>query len=392
MGPKRLRLMVSRIPDSSFESGIPDQNLRDLKETVVGDNTKVIDTLGISWSVQPRKRGSAQIRVWISGKPFSISTGQKSVAALSKATQIRLIQDWLKRNPVVRQEAATFEGEVKRFLSLKYEGRRPRTVEAVRRDLERLQEVLGVTLVKDATKARCEARKDAMRGEMAPATWRDFLSRAAKFFRWQVAEKNLESDPLVNFRRPVKKEFGRREDVWDSERFEKTLALLSGEDREMLVIFRETGMDPADLFHFDPKKNLVEASEGAGKFWKIRKVREKAKSDAECVDQPLSTAAKAILLPRRGNWYDLSRYGSAASFGCAIRKRIKAAQVKAGYSDPLAIKALRHTFATYHATRYLEGRGGPPMEVLRKWMGHAPSSRTLEAVYMHTQSSGRYQE
>ncbi len=358
----------------------------------MSDNKIAVDTVGLTWSVQPRKKGNAQIRLWVGKIPIAISTGHKNPGALSKSAQARLISDHFRKHPVEVTQDTSFASEISRFVTLKYEGRKPKTIREVIDGLERLQTVLGVSKVEDVTKRLCETRKDALRGTMAPATWKGFLARAAKFLRWEISEGNLKFDPLVNFQRPAKKEMGRREDIWEPERYEGALSRLSGEDREMLVIFRETAIDPSDLFHLNPKKHIVKAVGPNGPFWKILKVRQKAKSSSEKIDQPLSKKAAEVILPRLENWFDFSRYTDSHSFGCAIRKKLHRAQKEAGFSPTFGIKALRHTFATYHANRYLEGKAGPPMEVLRQWLGHAPSSRVLEGVYMHTESSGMYQE
>lgn len=292
----------------------------------------------------------------------------------------------------------TLEGEIERFLELRYEGQAPNTVREARRLLEQFRVVLGVSRVAELTKAAVEAKKAELQAGRSPKYWKNFLTAARKFCRWQVAEGHIPSDPLVNFKNPSRKKFGKRTEVWTEERLEATLAELGPWDRELLMVLRWTGMDSTDLFQLS-RAHIVQARDSAGgSFWKLYKLRAKAKSEDEVMDQPLSSRIQAIVLAR---WEAAGApdarlwpmpYQDGDNFATAFLRRVKAAQARAGQDPPLDIKSLRHTWATYHAKRYIDGQGGPPMEELRRWAGHARDSRVLERLYVHAKASGRFMD
>jgi integrase len=351
----------------------------------MSDNIIPVDTLGLSWSVHARKRGTVQIRLRLEGKPFSISTGVKNPSDLSRSQQVTIIRDWLAKKP--KTKSGTIDSEITRFIRLRYEGRAPKTTEDAERFLRRMVEVLGLRRVTDLSKDRCEVGKVALRATWKAKTWANGLSIMRSFARWEVGEGNLKEDPFVNFRFPSKSEFGRREAVWEPERYEAVREILTGDDREIFTVMYETGMDSSDVYQLRPE-HLVEVKAKGKRFWKLHKLRAKAKSSREIISQPLSKVAAKILVGREP--WDLSRYLTAQSFAANLLKRVHKAQVKLGFKDRLSIKHLRHTFATRHAQRFLEGEGGPPMGVLRSWLGHAKDSRTLERLYIHAETSDLY--
>jgi integrase len=372
-----------------FESDSPLVNLIGLGENRVLDNKKSVDPLGLKWTVVARPDKQAQIRFRAGGKQVSISTGFKNPKALSAVQQAGLIRKWLKSNPVEKRGKTTFEAEVTRFIRFQYEGKASHTVKEAEAHLKRFQTILGVSAVEQVTKKLCEAKKTQLQGAYSPKTWKNFLTGIRKFIRWQIGEGVLLSDPLMNFKNPSRKTFGRRLTTWDLERYKKTLKALKPLDREILTILYETGIDSADFFALRPSHIIEARRPDKTKFWKLYKLRAKAKSSDEMIDQPLSSEALKVILPRLSEWFSLPSYSTSNSFVASFLRRVKKAQVKAGF-EPMDIKSLRHTFATRHAKRFLDGAGGPPMEVLRQWMGHAPSSRVLETVYVHTRSNGLY--
>lgn len=354
----------------------------------ISDNIDTVDTLGLSWAVIPRKRGSAQIRLRVGGTQVAISTGVKNPADLSRSRQVELIRAWLSKRPAA--PTGEIGEEISRFMRLRYEGRAPKTIEDAERFLRRMVGVLKVSKVSDLTKPRCERFKDALRASWKAKTWANGLSVMRSFAKWEVGEGNLISDPFVNFRFPAKSEFGRRTEVWDLDRYLAVREELSGDDREIFTVMYETGMDSSDIFQLR-KEHIVEfRPKGKPKFWGIHKARAKGKSSREIIIQPLSTEAAKILV----DWkpWDFSRYTTAQSFAANLLKRVHKAQVRLELPGRLSIKHLRHTFATRHAQRYLDGEGGPPMEALRQWLGHSPDSRTLERLYVHTETSSLYMD
>lgn len=378
-------------PVERFESDCPLVNFTDSQENPMGDNKKSVDTLGLRWVVVKRDKGFPQLRFRVHGRQVSVSTETR--APLSKAKQTALIRAWLAANPVKAKGAAGFTSEIERYIRLQYEGKATHTVYEVRLHLSAFRDALGVQSVQEITKRLCEARKDSMQAGRSPKTWKNMVTSVRRFLRWEISEGNLPQspDPIANFKNPSRKLFGRRVAVWELERYTKTLAKLRGDDRDFLTIIHETGIDSADAYQLRPA-HIVQARRADGsKFWKLYKLRAKAKSADEMIDQPLSKEAQRVILPRLEKWWDVSRFSGAMTFASGFLRRVQKAQRAAGF-EPMDIKSLRHTFASRHAKRYTEGAGGPPMEELRRWMGHAPSSRILESVYIHTKSTGLYMD
>jgi hypothetical protein len=362
---------------------------------------KMDGLIGLKWSVAARPEGTAQIRFRLDGRQISISTGHRDPGALTKKQQGEMIARWVEAHGMklpTPAGAVTLEEEIARFLRLRYEGQAENTVREARRLLEQFRVTLGVSQVSEVTKALCEAKKEAMQAGRSPKYWKNFLTACRKFCRWEVAEGNLSSDPLVNFKNPSRRKFGRRREVWPEERLEATLAELSPLDRELVTVLRWTGIDSSDLFQLE-KSHVVQARTPEGRlFWKLYKLRAKAKSEDEVYDQPLSSRAEPILLAR---WEAAeapdsrlwpTAYCDGESFADALLRRVKAAQERAGQVPTMDIKSLRGTWATYHAKRYVEGRGGPPMEELRRWGGWARDSRVLERLYIHAKASGLFMD
>lgn len=362
---------------------------------------KIDGLIGLKWSVAARSEGTAQIRFRLNGRQISISTGQRDPLALTKKQQADIISRWVEAHGLKLPTpggVVTLEGEIDRFLTLQYEGASENTLREARRLLTQFRETLGVEKVSEVTKALCEAKKADMQAGRSPKYWKNFLTAARKFLRWQVSEGHLPSDPLANFKNPSRRRFGRRTEVWTDERLEATLPELSPVDRELLQVLRWTGMDSSDLFQLS-KSHIIQARDPSGRtFWKLYKLRAKAKSEEEVMDQPLSSRVESIILARwRAQENPNSRlwpmtYCDGESFADAFLRRLKAAQARAGQDPPMDVKSLRHSYATYHARRYVEGRGGPPMEELRRWMGHARDSRVLEKLYIHAKASGQYMD
>lgn len=357
-------------------------------------DTKLPSLLGLTWAVIDRKVGSAQIRFRINRRPVSISTGKKKASAVTDAEARALIERWFAKNRrrwAPPAAAGSFMSEVDRFITFRCDGRRPNTVAEVLRHLRALQEALGVGAVHEITKKLCEDRREALLASREPRQRKALLTTWRRFCRWEVEEGNMAEFPFVNFRNPSSKEFPVHTEIWTPERYVATLEQLRHDDAEILAVIRWSGLDPADVWELAPR-HFVRVP-----FLKLHKVRSKAKSNAEVVDQPVSSKILPIIEARlaaaisKGSklWPTTL---SMVSFGSMFLERVKTAQRKAGFDDTLPLKPLRHTFATYHADRYLRGEGGPPMEELRRWMGHAPDSRVLERLYVHVVSNERFMD
>lgn len=364
------------------------------------------ELIGLNWSVVPRPEGNAQIRFRLRSLPpgkqqVAISTGYPKPDHFTKQEQAAIIWRWAEANGIKLDAAPmpvlSFNAELERFLKLQYDGQAESTVSEAKRLLEQMRDTLGIVAVPEITKKLVEAKRDALREGRSPKYWKNFLTAARKFARWQLSEGHLKEDPLVNLKNPSRKTFGRRTAIWSEPRFEATLAQLSSADRDVMLVLRWTGMDISDLYHL-AKEHIIEAVDEQGRrFWKLYKLREKAKSEEEVMDQPLSTKIESILMARwnaqadpQGRLWTFTQYADDHTFATALLERVKRAQVRAGQTPTMDIKSLRHTFATYHANRYVQGQGGPPMEELRRWMGHARDSRVLERLYVHAKASGRF--
>lgn len=354
---------------------------------------KTSTLVGLKWHVARRPEGSAQVRFRFGGRLISISTGKKNPSAVTAAEARQLIEDWFKREkrrwvpPSDRR--AEYAAEVERFITFVMAGRAPRTVMEARRLLTRFGAVLEVKAVHEVTKDLCESKRGPLLDGLAARHQKAFLTIARKFCNWEVAEGNMPAFPLVNFKNPSRMEFPVRDVIWTDDRFEATLPHLRPDDQEILLVIRWSGLDPADIWGLTPKHFMLEP------FLKFHKVRAKAKSTVETIDQPVSSRIRAIITRRLERPIDGRLWKTAArseTFATNLLDRVKTAQRAAGYTDMLDIKSLRHTFATYHAGRYIRGEGGPPMEELRRWLGHAPDSRVLERVYVHATSSDRFMD
>jgi hypothetical protein len=358
--------------------------------------------IGLKWSVVARSEGTAQIRFRLNGRQISISTGHTDPDALTKKEQADMISRWVDAHGMrlpTAESVVTLEGEIERFLRLQYEGAAGNTVREARRLLEQFARGLGVSRVEEVTKALCEAKKAELQAGRSPKYWKNFLTAARKFCRWQLAEGHLTTDPLANFKNPSRRKFGKRSEVWSEERLEATLSQLSPWDRELLIVLRWTGMDSSDLFQLSKAHVLQSRAPDGRLFWKLYKQRAKAKSEEEVMDQPLSSRILPIILARweaqedpQGRLWPMPEYKDGENFGTVFLRRVKAAQARAGQDPPMDIKSLRGTWATYHSRRYIEGRGGPPMEELRRWGGWARDSRVPERLYIHAKSSGMFMD
>lgn len=363
---------------------------------------KMDGLIGLPWSVVAREDGNAQIRFRLNGRQIGVSTGHRDPDALTKKQQAELIAKWIAANGETLpapEGVVTLDGEIARFLRLQYEGQAENTVREARRLLEQFRVVLGVAQVSELTKKLCEEKKAELQAGRSPKYWKNFLTAARKFLRWQIAEGHLAVDPLANFKNPSRRRFGRRSEIWSEERLEATLAELNPKDRDLLLVMRWTGMDSSDLYQLS-RSHIIQARSPDGRtFWKLYKQRAKAKSEEEVMDQPLSSRILPIILARLeaqedpdGRLWPMPEYQDGESFGTMLLRRVKAAQARAGQEPAMDVKSLRGTWATYHSRRYVEGRGGPPMEELRRWGGWARDSRVPERLYIHAKSSGQYMD
>lgn len=339
------------------------------------------------FSVHARPRGSCQIRFRLDGVPQSVSTGTKNKRQAEAQAQAVLTRWLIAHGKTTAKGKTSLQAAAAGFLDTQYANLKPSTRDEAELILRRFQECFPVPNVQDITPELFKARAGKLKGAAAPKYWANILSTCRRFARSLVAEGNLVQDFTAGIPMPPKGSFNVREETWTEEELEATLAAVAPFDAEVLTVMRWTGMDTADVFALR-RKHLVKDETGA---WMIKKRREKGKSDAETILQPLGSKALPILKAR----YDSTRhpedrlfgdaFASIRSFNTSLMGRVRRATAPLGL--PLKnLKALRHTFATYHAER------GVPLDVLRKWMGHAKDSRTLDRVYVHRASTARFMD
>lgn len=349
------------------------------------DNASAL--LDLSWSVQPREG-----RAWVAmfrwrGKQVAVSTGEATEAKAKEAAS-KVIFRWFEKQgekaPVT--VSAAFPDAVRGFLEAKYMSRKPATAKEAEIILRRLSGLLNEDWGK-LTRQTFKPVIPKLKGDASPKYWKNILVTTRKFWRWAVEEKLAVEDVTLGLDGPRSIDFKIRQDIWEDHELESVVKELPEREARAVQIIRWTGLDPADLWNLK-KRHFVKDKGGV---WKIVKLREKAKSEKEIIDQPLSSKARDLLmgLHAKAKGPDTpifpTSYRSAQVFTVLLWRKVSRVQGQLGLRT-LHVKALRHTFATYHAERDV------PIDVLRKWMGHAPDSRVLDRVYLHRGSTSRYMD
>lgn len=269
---------------------------------------------------------------------------------------------------------------VERFMAFTYQDMKASTKKQSERYLRYLLPYLTMPL-KDISSSIFEAILPALRGASAPKEWANRLSVYKRFFKFCVDRDWILKSPCAHIKPPPKISFGGRSDLdlWTEERFEKVKAILPEQFKDALDVLYFTGIDVGDLYTLLVREVLVKD----GNFI-IQKIRGKAKSRRELIQCPISSKIKSIFegaLIGKGPADRVLPFKNVSrkQFQDKFLKRLKLAQVAAGYKDTKDVKSLRHTFATRHASR------GVPMWQLKKFMGHTPESTILESLYVHDQ-------
>lgn len=349
------------------------------------DNTAAF--LDLSWSVQPREG-----RAWVAmfrwkGKQVAVTTLEHSEAK-AKQRAPEVIARWFKKHgeKVPLSRTASFAEAAREFLEAKYLSRKPATAHEVRIVLDKVAGIMPEAWG-NLTRKTAKPYWPRLKGSASPKYWKNILTITRKFWRWAVEEGIAVEDVTEGLEGPRSKDFGIREDVWTDEEVEAVLGALRPTEAQAILIIRWTGLDPADVWNLK-KKHMVKDKDGA---WKIVKVREKAKSEKEIINQPVSSKVRDLLVKlhskAKGSDTPLLQtpFRSAQVFTVLLRRHVLRAQAALGLR-PLAVKSLRHTFATFHAERDV------PIDVLRSWMGHTADSRVLDRVYLHRGSTARYMD
>jgi integrase len=340
----------------------------------------------------PKRGKYYQVRFRYNGKQIGIAsklTNKKEADENARP----IIREWWVKNAVTEARQAGDPLPLSEAVSQYIRAKEPRWKETnkvvVQRILNGLKEVLSDIPIQEMTTDLFGSKLEELKGASSSKYWANRLSTFRSFFKWCIIMDYLYKDPTAGIEFPSRIHFGTRKkkDCWTDEEFEKVLTELPREYREGLMVLRYSGIDVSDLFalkkeHFrkDAKENL-----------KLIKTREKAKSVAETYDQPINSKIKPLINRRlkkakqdEDKLFKFS-FETPRKFSSAIGKRVRRAFERLEL-EPKDCKSLRHTFATYHVNRDV------PMIQLRKWMGHAPGSRTLEAIYDHAESSAEWMD
>jgi integrase len=320
------------------------------------------------------------------------TTSSRKALRLAKA----LLRQVMEQTPTHEPErvpvpSLSFKAESERFLHQEYISRfrKPRTLEKVRLCLKRLALLMPSDELSQIDRAGYDAIAQAIRAEdPSPKYWCDLLCLHKKFFRWLLEDGKISADPTKGWKLPPKETFGKGETVWKEEEYETFISHCPKGDREIYEVLYHTGMSPADIFNLKRKHLVCPQGE-----WRIVKLREKAKSSLETINQPISSKVLPVILSRLKTTKDPEEnlFPSTAKDQFAwVRKftdrRLHLWRKLFPGTPPKDLKAFRHTFASRWAEKDV------PLDVLRAWCGHTPSSRTLEAVYIHRTSTARYME
>lgn len=381
--PKAISGQAGQVRDR-FNSGkwlhIPPENeeMRTIREQVI---------ILPPYSVHARAAGNCEIRFRLDGVQRSISAGtknQRQAESVAKAVLAR----WLAaQGKTTAGKKTGLRGEIDAFVEVQYRDLKRATRDEAILILNRFEAAYPLPHVQDITPEVFRAGAGRFRGEASPKYWANILATVRRFSRALVDQGKIVQDFTKGTPMPKRSAFGRREVTWTEDELAAVLEVLTPLDRDALTVMRWTGLDSSDVFELR-RKHLVKDETGA---WVIKKQREKAKGPEETILQPIGSVVRQILMDR----YKATRlpadrlfdadFLDARSFTSSLRDRVRRATASAGL--PLKhLKALRHTFATYHAER------GVPLDVLRRWMGHAPDSRVLDRIYVHRASTARYMD
>lgn len=358
----------------------------------------------ITYSVHERPIGNASIkfRTEKGGKPFTTSSGVRKKRQVTTAVATLAIEDWLAKGPrdgspddvaskpSLREEIAT-------FLQEEYQYTVPKHRAGVETILMEMASLVPTNVLGDITNEFFKSHiKAVLEPQVLPKTWANKFSYMRKFLSWEVERENLLRDPTIGVKGPPKESFGTHEEIWEESMYRAVRKALGNRRvngqlfQNILEDYWHTGMDTKDLFLFQPKKHMIcvtinDANGNPLQVWKIYKKRSK---ESEIIDQPIHKDILPRWLKRREecgpeDYLHPNKFKSADTWGGWVLEYVKKAQMEAGV-PPLVLKAIRHTFATRWARLFVESRGrkGPPMEELRKWMGHAKGSRMLERIYV----------
>jgi integrase/recombinase XerD len=264
-------------------------------------------------------------------------------------------------------------------------GRSRHTVDAYRRDLERLAAFLaahgGSGPLGADQRALAEHLQSLRRSGLSAATQRRGLVSIRRFYRFLVAEGDRPDDPSANLLFPKR---GRHlPTVLDEEQIERLLAApdpgtpLGLRDKSMIELMYATGLRVSELvgltlprLRLDEGFVLVLGKGGrerlvpvgdAAEHWTVRYLRDVRPRLAAGRHQVLYVNGRGGRLSRQGFW------------------KILAAHARAAGVESVSPHVLRHSFATH----LLEH--GADLRSVQVMLGHADISTTQIYTHIHEQ-------
>jgi integrase/recombinase XerD len=264
-------------------------------------------------------------------------------------------------------------------------GRSPKTIEAYRRDLERLAASLaaagrGDPLAADQT-ALAEHLQDLRRGGLSAATQRRGLVSIRRFYKFLVGEGDRADDPSANLLFPKR---GRHlPTVLDETQVERLLQApdpatpLGLRDKSMLELLYATGLRVSELtgltlprlrldegfvvvFGKGSRERVVPVGDTA-EHWTGRYLREARPGLATGRHEVLYVNRRGGPLSRQGFWKILGGHARAAGV------------------ESVSPHVLRHSFATHLLAH------GADLRAVQVMLGHADISTTQIYTHIHEQ-------
>ena len=205
------------------------------------------------------------------------------------------------------------------------------------------------------------------------------LASLREFFRCLTKEGVISVSPAASVEMPIKE---RKQRVYlRPDEFSKMLAVAGGNPRDfaILQLFLQTGIRVSELVNLRTGDVDFEG--------RTITITGKGRNQREIVLEKKGTQALANYLDRRPDSFDdhlfLSYQGTGLSL-TAVKKLVIKYRDLAGISKRISCHSLRHTFATYKASR------GVSAFQLKEWLGH--SSISTSAIYVHlAKQDGRKQ-
>jgi integrase/recombinase XerD len=261
-------------------------------------------------------------------------------------------------------------------------GLSPNTLEAYRADLQRFAKFLETASI-PPREALLVYLNSLYRTGLGSRSIARHLTTLRSFYRFQLAEKKIDSDPTEHIQSP--KQWQTIPHFLNGEQIERLLAApdiskpTGLRDKAMIELLYATGLRVSELCHLrvgdiEGRLGFVRAT-GKGNKQRLIPVGRPA---LDLVERYIQTARPHILKQKTSPWLFVTARG-----GCLTRQAFWHALgqhgKKAGIFHDLSPHVLRHSFATH----LLEG--GADLRSVQTMLGHADISTTQ--IYTHVMRS-----